>query len=154
MERENEQKLTSRIHRELRQLPPRKAPPTLMPRVLAAIEAQAHQPWWKKSWANWPGWMRVLFLAVTLPTVVAVLYAGFLVGGGFSFGAMANQVGEWFGFLAPVLDLGAALGNALVVLARSGGQVLLWSLVAVGLAAYLACFGLGTFCYRVAVNKI
>ena len=45
------------IDRELRALPPPPAPRTLLPRVMAAVDASRHQPWYSRAWRTWPiGW--------------------------------------------------------------------------------------------------
>lgn len=49
--------LEETVHRELRQLPLPRAPETLLPRVLAAVEAWSHRPWYSRAWFTWPlGW--------------------------------------------------------------------------------------------------
>jgi hypothetical protein len=45
------------IDRELRRLPPPRAPRTLMPRVLAAVDEVRRRPWYSRAWLTWPiGW--------------------------------------------------------------------------------------------------
>jgi hypothetical protein len=45
------------IDRELRRLPPPRAPRTLMPRVMAAVDEARHRPWYSRAWLTWPaGW--------------------------------------------------------------------------------------------------
>lgn len=49
--------LEQRVHRELRQLPGPRAPHTLLPRVLAAVDAWVRRPWYTRAWFTWPlGW--------------------------------------------------------------------------------------------------
>ena len=49
--------LEQTVHRELRQLPPPRAPHTLLPRVLAAVDAWSRRPWYARAWFTWPlGW--------------------------------------------------------------------------------------------------
>ena len=62
------------IHERLRQLPPRSAPPTLAPRVTSAIVARAGQPWWLRSWWDWPLAARAALV------VAALLVLGVLMG--------------------------------------------------------------------------
>ena len=154
MDNEAGRRLAERIHRELRQLPPLKAPETLVARVFTAIESRAHQPWWKKSWMNWPSSMRLAFVVGVCALASGFLYVGFQFSSEVPAGAVSTKVSEWFGFLAPLWNLIAALGNAFVLVVRAGGQLLFWCTVAFVAAAYLTCVGLGTLCYRVALNKI
>ena len=54
MDENREKKLEELIHRELRQLPERPAPATLVHRVMLAVHARARRPWWERSWVGWP----------------------------------------------------------------------------------------------------
>jgi len=56
------------VDRELRSLPPVRAPRTLLPRVLAAVHAKT-RPWYSRAWLTWPlGW-QIASLVVLLGTV-------------------------------------------------------------------------------------
>ena len=49
--------LEQRVDRELRRLTAPRAPHTLLPRVLAAVEAWVNRPWYTRAWFTWPvGW--------------------------------------------------------------------------------------------------
>lgn len=65
--------LEQRVDRELRRLPPPRAPHTLLPRVLAAVEAWVNRPWYTRAWFTWPlGWQVASVAALVL--VVAGLW--------------------------------------------------------------------------------
>lgn len=66
--------LEHRVHEELRRLPAPMAPRTLLPRVMAAVQAWAERPWYARAWFTWPVGLQVLSLAA-----VAGLLAGFVV---------------------------------------------------------------------------
>src|SRR5580765_1932286 len=58
------------VDRELRELPTPRAPRTLLPRVLAAVEHLTRRPWYARAWLTWPlGWQIVSLVA--LATIVA-----------------------------------------------------------------------------------
>lgn len=64
------------IHRELHRLPLPKAPETLLPRVMAAVQEWAQRPWYTRAWLSWPaGWQIASSLAfvVFIAGVVTVL---------------------------------------------------------------------------------
>lgn len=62
--------------RELRRLPPPRAPHTLLPRVMAAVEAWANRPWYSRAWFTWPaGWQAVSVAALALVVAGGVLFA-------------------------------------------------------------------------------
>ena len=42
------------VDRELRQLPVPRAPHTLLPRVLAAVQQWSRRPWYARAWFTWP----------------------------------------------------------------------------------------------------
>jgi hypothetical protein len=66
------------IDRELRALPPPRAPRTLLPRVMAAVEASKHQPWYSRAWLTWPiGWQvaSIVLLVGTVAGGVSLLPA-------------------------------------------------------------------------------
>ena len=46
--------LETRIDRALRRLPPPRAPQTLLPRVMAAVDAWNQRPWYTRAWFVWP----------------------------------------------------------------------------------------------------
>ena len=49
-----EAKLEKLIHDQLQQLPLRRAPASLAPRILREIAKRARKPWWQKTWFDWP----------------------------------------------------------------------------------------------------
>ena len=58
------------IDRELRALPPPRAPRALLPRIMAAVEDGAQRPWYTRAWLQWPvGWQ--IASALVLLGVVA-----------------------------------------------------------------------------------
>lgn len=82
--------LERRVHEELRRLPGPLAPRTLLPRVLAAVDAWANRPWYARAWFTWPlGWqiasVAALAFAVygtwNLPPVPASVVATTNAGG-------------------------------------------------------------------------
>ncbi|HYT76076.1 MAG TPA: hypothetical protein VEL79_15075 [Vicinamibacterales bacterium] len=56
--------------RDLRRLPLPRAPQTLLPRVLAAVDAWARRPWYARAWFTWPRVWQAASIAVT----AAVIY--------------------------------------------------------------------------------
>ena len=62
--------------RALRALPTPRAPRTLLPRVLAAITAEAVRPWYTRAWLTWP--LRWQFLSAV--TAVVMVVTAMLIG--------------------------------------------------------------------------
>jgi hypothetical protein len=46
--------LEALVDRQLRQLPAPRAPHTLLPRVLAAVQQWSRRPWYARAWFTWP----------------------------------------------------------------------------------------------------
>jgi hypothetical protein len=62
------------VDRELRHLPVPRAPDTLLPRVLAAVERWSRRPWYARAWFTWPVGAQV---ASVIPLIL--LLAGSIV---------------------------------------------------------------------------
>lgn len=61
--------------RELAQLPVPRAPLTLVPRVMAAVQAWANRPWYERAWFMWPhGWQVASAAALLLLVAAAALW--------------------------------------------------------------------------------
>jgi hypothetical protein len=59
--------LETLVDRELRQLPLPRAPHTLLPRVLAAVQGWTERPWYERAWFTWPlGWQLASVAALIL----------------------------------------------------------------------------------------
>lgn len=58
------------IHAELTQLPAPRAPQTLLPRVMRAVESRSHKAWYTRAWLTWPLWSQ----AASLAAVSLVIY--------------------------------------------------------------------------------
>src|SRR6476619_4271633 len=80
------------VDRELRRLPAPRAPQTLLPRVMAAVDAWARRPWYTRAWFTWPlGWQIASIVMLALfavglwmlppapPSVVVTTTAGLVV---------------------------------------------------------------------------
>lgn len=154
MNDESPHALEQLIHRELRRLPLRRAPATLLPRVVAAIRAEALKPWWQRPLETWPRWIQVA--ALTLALGLAAALAGLIGHGIDQFDAAAYQ-----GALAQALDrcevlwsVASALGSAFVLILSQTPPFVLAAGGLVCLSAYVSCLGLGTILYRLAARPI
>ena len=56
--------LEQHVDRALADLPPLTAPGTLLPRVLAAVQAWADRPWYQRAWLTWPVGLQVASAAL------------------------------------------------------------------------------------------
>ena len=78
------------IDRELRALPPPRAPRALLPRVMAAVDDAARRPWYMRPWLQWP---------VTGQLASALVLIGVVAAGGVLLPQLRAAVST-FGFVA------------------------------------------------------
>lgn len=149
----HEPELERLIHRELRRLPLRSAPQSLLPRVLARIEARARQPWYRRLWTRWPTACQGVFLGL-----LAAVAWGLTCGLGEAWTSLVTpqltaRLSPWLSPLDALGDGLATAGKALFGSLRKPGQMALLAGLAVVAAAYLSCLGAGTALYRLANAK-
>ena len=145
-------KLEALLHRELKELPPLKAPSSLAPNVMAILAARSRVPWWQRAWWDWPVAAKAAFV------VVALLVAGAFSGGGLFLGdGMSNyslEVAGRFDFADSILGNFAPLLGAFHRVWQEVAQpFLIYGAIAAG-AVYLMFIGVGTACFRFALKRI
>lgn len=141
------------LDRALQRLPDRPAPSTLIPRVLAALEARACRPWYRREWSTWPRPFQGLSLAVLSFLLGALTYACLHFP---ELAAPDTMESRWNTWVAPWVALwnaGQAMLEVLTGLCQNGGG---WFCVGLGVAVlllYLSTLGAGTMLYRMAWNQ-
>jgi len=141
---EADAKLARLLDRARRELPLRRAPPTLEPRVLAELERRAALLWWRRSFAEWPGMARAVFV-VTCTALVALGFAG---GGWAVAGFGSLDVGPSMPWARKAVDVTDAAHNLALSLASAVPPDWIYGGVAVGAVLYAALFGLAAAAYR------
>lgn len=137
------------LTREAKTLPYRKAPASLSPRVLAAIRAEQALPWYRMSWTNWPGLLKLLSLVFFTGLAAVVSYAvGWVWAEGMDLFATHATTETAANLLGPFYEVPAALVSAAwMVVAQINSTV--WLLVGITAALfYLSFIGLGSLVYR------
>jgi hypothetical protein len=144
----NPDELEKFIHRTLRPLPDRHAPATLEARVLAALESRAAIPWWHKSWAYWPFWVRTVFV------LFCGSLAGLLICGGVALQTDVDALqlnttfAPVFNMIRSVISLGRGLADCIAVIGRNIPSIWLYGTVLFVAGLYAMLFGLGAAAYR------
>jgi hypothetical protein len=143
-----EKQLEAEISRQLKNLPELRAPESLVPGVLAAVERRSSRPWYRCSWWQWPVTLRVAS-AIALFALLAWLP---LVGGHLWETSLNPVLSRWFGVAQTIAgSLASSLIAVFRVKSGFGPETLrlvflsasLWLLV-----MYFTCVGVGTFVYR------
>jgi hypothetical protein len=145
----NPLELEAIIGRELRQLPPPRAPHTLLPRVLAAVQAWTLRPWYERAWFTWPlGWQ----LASAAALILLVAAGGMLLPGARA--AASEFVAPVVGEVAGVAGRTAVAVNAVVVLWRALVAPLVPYVFGLALLMCAACAAFGAALNQIAFGKL
>jgi hypothetical protein len=146
----NEQDLERVTQRELQRLPAPRAPHSLLPRVMAAVEAWAARPWYTRAWFTWPaGWQAASIAAVALVIAGAVLA-----------GPHVQAVAS--GMLGAVQLFAGGVSDTAPVETTANGARILWRTLLEPLATYalvvivlmfVACAVFGTALNHVVVER-
>lgn len=153
MQNDPNRQLERLIQHELEKLSELQAPSTLIPRVIAAIEAEAHAPAWRRPWWTWPLTLKAASLACFFTAVVAVLYGSNWALDQIKVSAVPERIAYGWDAVAVIGEVIGTLGRALLIVCQSMGQPWLLALLMLAFLMYLTCVGVGTVCFRVAVNK-
>jgi hypothetical protein len=133
------------LHRVLRELPPRRAPATLAPRVLREIERRRAQPWWRRGFTLWPLGARAAFLASCGALIALTAQSG---AWEFAARAMAWAGAPSMAWMHPLLAASAAVAELTSWLLRVVPAPFVYGALAAGTMLYVALFGLGAAAYR------
>lgn len=151
-DRRNEEKLAAWADQALKQLPARRAPATLAPRVLAALAKQRALPWYRQPWLNWPRHFQVLSFVLFAGLLGAITWFLLPHADALTLANAKQTLAQTEGgrSVFSVMGIFSTLGNAVLTVLRYTNA---WVVaVALGALAFLwcSCVGLGTACWRLA----
>ena len=150
MQNDPDRQLEDLIHRELRKLPDREAPASLLPRVMAFVHTREARPWWQQPWLTWPRLAQAVSGSVFVTCLAGLgLAATTFLPSSLSLNFVQIPVGIG-SFAWSVLS---TLGNAFALVIRTIPTPYLLLGAAIVASSYFSCIGLATLCYRVALNK-
>lgn len=153
MKNDSEDNLEKLIHRALAKLPELQAPETLIPRVLETIRIEARRPWWRRSWFYWPFGARVVSVVFAL-SIMTLIFTGTAFLWQDAAGAVELEVAEpWFARISAIGDILGTMAGAALVVWNSISKLWLLLCMIVAFMMYVACVGIGTLCFRLAVNE-
>jgi hypothetical protein len=145
--------LEAAVERRLKALPELRAPATLLPRVMAAIERRTAPAWYRRAWQTWPLALQAASLAV-----LVALFAGLCLGAWqltHSSGATAatHEINGWLAALDMVWRTLGVLGAAALLAVQRLGMGFIAACVVLALVCYAVSLGLGTVCLRLAMTR-
>jgi len=146
----DEHDLETRVHRELERLPAPRAPHTLLPRVMAAVQDWASRPWYARAWFTWPlGWQVVSVAALVLLITGTVLLAPRVEAA--AAGAIASVQAR---FVSPVPDVEPPVAaTSARILWRTLLEPLVNYAVVIIVLMFLACAVFGTALNHVVIER-
>jgi hypothetical protein len=143
-----EKQLEAEIDRRLRTLPLHRAPESLAPRIMAAIQFRRRVPWYRQPWPMWPMGMRISSLGGLAALFASLCFVFWQASETLSLIGGFRTLGSWLARenLLPtgLLATGEVLLRAVGHIVPLDAGILLASL----LVAYVLCVGLGTLCWR------
>jgi len=153
MNSNQENELAARIDRELKSLPPLTASPSLAPRIMARLAAQAEVAWYRRAWPTWPMALRATSLIVLLAFFGGLCFAGWQASHAPSVTAASEKVSGALALVTLVANTLSALGNAAAQVMRYLGTGAIVAAVAIMGLAYAACVAFGSFYLRFAFAR-
>ena len=136
------------MDRALRDLPPRPAPRSLEERVLAEIARRQALPWWRKSFAHWPGSARILFVVVSLGVTGLVLLLSGWGTAGIEALPLRSAFAQEFAWFENARAVFQALQGFFEIIVRNIPPIWFYGALGFLAAMYAAFFGLGAAAYR------
>jgi hypothetical protein len=144
--------LETLLDRELQRLPSPRAPHTLLPRVIAAVQEWSGRPWYAREWLTWPlGW-KVASMAVLLLTVAG---STMLVPGmyGVASDATAALSARTLNNIVTITQQVEATMNAARLVWRAVLEPYVAYLLAIVVLMSLACVAFGAALNRVILGR-
>jgi hypothetical protein len=136
------------ITRVLRDQPPLQAPPSLEANVLREIERRAALPWWRRSFADWPQLARIALLLALVGVVKLALEALVWLTTSVRGSQVATAIEQPVDALHAFSNVAKSLGTAAELLISAIPSQWLYAGLLLGVAMYVALFGVGAAVYR------
>lgn len=153
MNADDQNRLEAEVDQQLKELPNRRAPRTLAPRVMARIRGEVTVPWYQQAWQFWPGPARIASLVVMLAVFGGICFGGWRLMQMPGASLALNQATGWFSGVEVAWNAGGALVSAVGLAFSKLGQGLLIAGLVIAVFNYLACVGLGTLVVRFAFSN-
>jgi hypothetical protein len=141
---EADRRLETAIDAALCELPLRPAPPSLELHVLEELSRRAALPWWRHSFAGWPGFARVGFVLMCVVLVGLALLGGVWAMKNLGSPALGALSMPWARHLFALVGVAGEVAS----LVRIVPPDWVYEGLAASVVLYAALFGLGIAAYR------
>lgn len=152
-EQQPDSRWEAELDQQLKHLPERRAPATLAPRVMAAIQARARQPWFRCTWWHWPPVAQVFSLALASVLLGGLTWLALHTDPGSLVNDMGVKAAAGLAPLAPLWSLVVSIARACALLLAQAPPLAWFGAAAFLAAMYLSCIGLGTILYRLSAQR-
>jgi hypothetical protein len=150
---EQEKQLEQEIDRALKELPQLDAPPTLMRRVMQAVENRRSLHWYNQPWQYWPLGLRIAALTFLCLLFGGVCVASWHLTRAAGLTAAMQELGGTFSGVTTVWNIVTVLLNAIVLVVKHLGTGFMIGCLMVFALGYALCLGLGTAYVRLAFAR-
>ena len=148
MDPEYEKHLERAVDRTLRDLPNLAAPQSILPSVMARIQAGAVLPWYRRSWPTWPFALQGASLSLMLTLFAGLCYGGWKLSQAEFFIEAVKPLGALVSVAGVIWRTAGVLAEALYLTIRQLNAPVLIAMAALAFFFYAACIGLGTAFFR------
>ncbi len=133
------------IDAAVRDLPSRRAPASLESRVFAELQRRAQLAWYQRSYADWPLWVRMVFVigAVAVGSALVRVFGWF-----FGPSPSSTALSELTAGITPAAASVKALANAVGFIAHNIPSLWIYGALAAIAVLYVTLFGIGAAAYR------
>jgi hypothetical protein len=139
-----DRRLEAAIDAALCELPLRPAPPSLELQVLEELSRRAALPWWRHSFAGWPGFARIGFVLMCVVLVGLAFLGGVWAMQNLGSPALGALSMPWARHLVALVGVAGELAS----LVRIVPPDWVYEGLAASVVLYAALFGLGIAAYR------
>lgn len=139
---------------KLGQLPDLEAPPTLIPRILAAIEARAQIPWWQRTWLEWPRPYQLVSAVFMIFSALVLAWAMDSMRGSLPALTLSIWLAEQWATIQSIASVLNSLANSMILVGKSLlSQPIFWICLAFTGFMYLSIVGMSAVCLRLVFNR-
>lgn len=153
MNQDYERQLDVAVDRVLKGLPDQRAPESLAPRVMRALQAQLDSCAARRSWQNWPATLRWPALAALLAFFGALCFGSWRLAQTAPVALALHRIEACLAPIATFYNAFKAVLGAIFLAGRELGPGFLLGCCCAAALAYGCCLALGAVYFRLALSR-